>query len=198
MKKVLILMLLITAIIGTSCKKKTDDTTTPTPSGLAVVGTNWTSGNGGLTISQVSGGDVVVTCSYPGQSPIAVSGNMTTDGFSDYFYSSGDKSKPFTLVNFNDPVGTQYKFNLGSVQVTRTVLSKSTTDDFYVGALGMYIKTMQVREDVPAGLTVNGKLTKTKTITWVLNHKFGIVYAQVILTDNSIVEFPLTSTNAGH
>jgi len=197
MKKILILTLLITAMIGTSCKKKSDDSSnTPTVSALAKVGTVWNGNNGSLNISQVSGGDVVVTCNY-GNQTIAVAGNLTTDVFSDYFYSSGDKSKPYTLVNFNDAVGTQYKFNLGSVQVVRTVLSKSTTDDFYVGALGMYIKTMQVKEDVPAGLTVDGKTTKTKTIYWVLNHKYGVVYAEVVQTDNTVLYFPLVSTNAG-
>ncbi|MCX6285967.1 MAG: hypothetical protein NTY96_02500 [Bacteroidetes bacterium] len=199
MKKLLILTLLITAIIGSSCKKKTDDSSNaPTVSALAVVGTTWSSsGNGDLKVSQVSGTDVVVTCTY-GSNVLAVSGNMTTAGFADYFYSSGDKSKPYTLVNFDDAVGTQYKFNIGSSQVVRTVLSKSTTDDFYVPALGMYIKTIDVKEDVPAGLTVDGKVTPTKTIYWSLNHKFGVVYAKVIRTDGTVLEFPLTSTNAGH
>ncbi|MCX6282187.1 MAG: hypothetical protein NTU51_09505 [Bacteroidetes bacterium] len=198
MKKIFILILLITAIVGSSCKKKTDDSSsTPTVSALAVVGTTWSSsGNGNLVVSQVSGTDVVVTCTY-GSNSIAVTGSMTTTGFADYFYSSGDKSKPFTLVNFDDAVGTQYKYNLGSVQVVRTVISKSTTDDFYVPALSMYIKTIDVKEDVPAGLTVNGKVTPTKTIYWSLNHKFGIVYARVVKTDGTILEFPLTSTNAG-
>ena len=198
MKKIIILMVLITAIVGTSCKKKSDDTTnTPTVSTLAVVGTNWTSGSlGTLTFSQVSGSDVIVNCTYMGSS-MAVSGNLTADGFSDYFYSSGDKSKPYTLVNFNDVVGTQYKFNVGSSQVVRTVIAKSTTDDTYVSALGLYIKTSKVKEDVPSGLTVNGKLTKTKTIYWTINHKFGVVYAEVVQSDGTTLEFPLTSTNAG-
>jgi hypothetical protein len=197
MKKFFILMLLIAAIIGTSCKKKSDDTSTaPTVSLLATVGTTWSSGTNSLTVSQVSGSDVIVTCTYGGNS-IAVSGSMTTAGFADYFYSSGDKTKPYTLVNFSDPVGTQYKFNIGSSQVVRTLLSSSTTDDFYVSALGMYIKTMDVKEDVPQGLTVNGKVTKTKTIYWYLNHKFGVVYARVIYTDGTETDIPLTSTNAG-
>lgn len=191
-------MLLIAAVIGSSCKKKSDDTNTPTASALASVGTTWTSGsNGNLIVSQVSGSDVVVTATY-GSNSLAVSGSMTTTGFSDYFYSSGDKTKPYTLVNFDDAVGTQYKYNLGSVQVVRTVISKSTTDDFYVSALGMYIKTIDVKEDVPLGLTVNDKVTSTKTIYWSINHKFGVVYARVVKTDGTILEFPLTSTNAGH
>ena len=199
MKKFIILILLITAIIGTSCKKKTDDTPPPSPtvSTLAVVGTTWTSGTlGNITISQVSGSDVIVTGTYNGTS-MSIPGKLTTDEFDDYFYSNGDKSKPYTLVNFNDAAGTQYKFNVGSSQVVRTIVSKSTTDDTYISALGMYIKTSKVKEDVPSGLTVNGKLTKTKTIYWSINHKFGVVYAQVVQTDGTILEFPLTSTNAG-
>lgn len=197
MKKVIILMLLITAIIGTSCKKKSDDTNTPTPSTLAVVGTTWTSGIlGSVTVSQVTGSDVIVNCTYQGNT-VSVAGSMTTTGLADYFYSNGDKTKPYTLVNFNDPVGTQYKFNVGTSQVVRTVIAKSTTNDFYVSALGMYIMTSEVKEDVPAGLTVNGKLTKTKTVYWEINHKFGVVYAEVIQTDGTILDFPLTSTNAG-
>jgi hypothetical protein len=198
MKKIFTLMLLITIIVGSSCKKKSDDsTTTATPSTLAVVGTTWSSGTtGSVSVSQVSGSDVVVNCTYQGTT-ISVAGNMTTDGLADYFYSSGDKTKPYTLVNFNDAVGAQYKFNVGNSQVVRTVISKSTTDDFYVSALGLLIKTSQVKEDVPTGLTVNGKLTKTKTIYWQINHKFGVVYAKIVQTDGTIIEFPLSSTNAG-
>lgn len=198
MKKILILIILITAIIGSSCKKKTDDTPTgPTPSSLAKVGTNWGSGAGGsLIISQTSGSDVIINATRGG-STIAVSGSMTTSGFADYFYSSGDKSKPYTLVNFSDPVGTQYKFNIGSSQVLRTIVSVSTSNDLYVPALQMYVKASVVQEDVPAGLTVNGKVTRTKTIYWALNHKFGVVFARAIFTDNTSEDFQLLSTNAG-
>jgi len=64
MKKIFTLMLLITIIVGSSCKKKSDDsTTTATPSTLAVVGTTWSSGTtGSVSVSQVSGSDVVVNC----------------------------------------------------------------------------------------------------------------------------------------
>ena len=166
MKKIILLMLLITAIIGTSCKV------------------------------QASGSDVTVTGNYNGSS-LSVTGRLTTDEFDDYFYSNGDKSKPFKLVNFNDAVGTQYKFNVGNSQVVRTIVAKSTSDDMYVPALNLYIKVSRVKEDVPTGLTVNNKLTKTKTIYWSVNHKFGVVYAEVVQTDGTLLEFPLTSTNAG-
>jgi len=198
MKKALILMLLITALIGTNCKKKSDDSTTPvapTASALAKVGTVWTSVTGSLSVVQATGGDVIVRCVQQGDT-VSVAGSMTTAGFYDYFYSNGDKTKPFPLVTFSDVVGTTHTFSLGTAQVVRTVTSVSTTDDFYVPALGMYLKVFVVKEDVPA-LTVNGKLTKTKTIYWTLNHKYGVVYARAILTDGTDLEFPLTASNAG-
>ncbi|MEI6883529.1 MAG: hypothetical protein WCO02_03520 [Bacteroidota bacterium] len=198
MKRTFILVMILTAIVVSSCSKKSDDTTTgPTSSTLAKVGTTWGSnGDGTITVTQVSGSDVIINATSGGTT-LAIGGSMTTTGFADYFYSNGDKSKPFTLVNFSDAVGTQYKFNIGSSQVVRTIVSVSTTNDLYVPALQMSVKASVVQEDVPAGLTVNGKITKTRTIYWALNHKFGVVFARVYFTDGTSKDFPLTTTNAG-
>jgi hypothetical protein len=194
MKKVILAVFIITAFMLNSCKKDSVDA-----SKLSTVGTTWSSGTGNSSITVTesgSGGEVLVSAVYDGKA-YAAAGKMTTEGMSDYFYSGGDKSKEFTLVKFDANVGDKYTFNVGNLQVVRTVISKSTTDDEYVPALGFYIKGIKVREDVPQGITIDGKPTTTKTITWSINHKFGIYYAEVVTTDGVTHSFPLNSTNAG-
>jgi hypothetical protein len=61
--------------------------------------------------------------------------------------------------------------------ITRTVTAKSTTDDFYYG--GILIKTITVEQDP--------KLPGIRKFIYRLNHKFGLVYLQVVAEDGSTI-----------
>ncbi len=90
------------------------------------------------------------------------------------------------LVNYESSVGDTYPF--GSTGNVRTVVSKSTTDDY---AYGFYmIKTIQVAMNPPSALKSSG----ISKFTFVANHKFGLVGVKVDFDDKSQVTFPVYSS----
>lgn len=90
------------------------------------------------------------------------------------------------LVKYGSEVGDTYPIE-GSDKV-RTVVSKSTTDDYYYGFL--LIKTIQVEMDQS-----HVKSTGITKYTYVANHKFGLVGVKVDFDDQTSVTFPIY-TNA--
>lgn len=107
---------------------------------------------------------------------------MTSEGIQDYYKDN----KPFTIAKFDCNVGDQYNVNRTDGKTsTRTVFSKSTTDDFPYGF--MYIKTIGVEQ------TANTPGV-SKYILYV-NHKFGLVNAKIILEDGTSAEVTLYPDN---
>lgn len=90
------------------------------------------------------------------------------------------------LVKYDSEVGDTYPIE-GSDKV-RTVVSKSTTDDYYYGFL--LIKTIQVEMDQS-----HVKSTGITKYTYVANHRFGLVGVKVDFDDQTSVTFPIY-TNA--
>lgn len=85
------------------------------------------------------------------------------------------------IVDYDAKVGDEYKIPGG----VRTVVSKSTEDDFFWG--GMLIKVIQV-EEYPKNIGV-------KKIVYSTNHKFGLVAVQFTFDDDSYAMLPVyTST----
>ncbi|MBI3258309.1 MAG: hypothetical protein HYZ54_02335 [Ignavibacteriae bacterium] len=80
--------------------------------------------------------------------------------------SGGDLSRPYTIVKYSANVGDKYEFtDEDGIKVTRTVVSKSTTDDYYMGFWMIKVmKIEQVKED-----------PVIDKITYITNHKFGLV-----------------------
>lgn len=170
-----------------------------------------------ITIDQNVDGNVVASIPYNGTT-YEIEGKITDNGFYDYVYSSGDKSKPFTLVKFDASVGDKWEFKSGTQTVTREVVKKSTTDDTSYQGFWM-IKTIDVLETVPAGFKIQGAVglksgllglnngkpdevakllsgeTQVKTILWKFNHKFGFIAAEITKTDNTTVTINSNDTN---
>lgn len=85
------------------------------------------------------------------------------------------------IVDYDSKVGDEYKIPGG----VRTVVSKSTEDDFFWG--GMMIKVTQV-EEYPKNIGV-------KKVLYSANHKFGLVAIQFTFDDNTTAMLPVyTST----
>jgi hypothetical protein len=98
---------------------------------------------------------------------------MTSEGIQDYFNID---HKAQTLVKYDANVGDEYSLTLSNGKTkTRTVTAKSTTDDEPYGF--MLIKAITVESN-------STYLGIRKTI-YKVNHKFGIVYAQVVAEDGS-------------
>jgi hypothetical protein len=223
-KKELLSFLLLMIMLGlSSCdwlnpnKEITDPSKT-----MGKVGNYWTATvpdapDAKITINSNSNGNVIATIPYNGVN-YEVEGKITDNGFSDYVYSNGDKSKPYTLVKFDANVGDKWEYKIGNQTVTREVVKKSTTDDTSYGF--WLVKTIDVLETVPAGLMINGavgqlksgtifmpdnnvsqtksmygNVSQVKTILWKFNHKFGFIAAEITKTDNTKVIVSQIDTN---
>jgi len=97
--------------------------------------------------------------------------NITSEGIQEYSYD-GSINNPWTIVKYNDGVGTVYPFRPGSPNI-RTVTAKSTEDDF---PMGFYlIKVSKVVQPYPPDDQY------IDTLVFYANHKFGLVTLEVKL-----------------
>lgn len=88
---------------------------------------------------------------------------ITSEGIQEFFSNA---SEAHTLVKYDWAVGNVYEFtNSDGVKVKRTVVSKSTTDDYVLGFFK--VKVIQVEETKEDPLV--------DKITYIANHKFGLV-----------------------
>ena len=91
---------------------------------------------------------------------------VTSEGIQEYMSGGGNFSNPFTIVKYSASVGDKYEFtNTDGIKVTRTVTYKSTTDDYYMGFWMIKVIKVEQTQDDPF----------IDKITYVTNHKFGLV-----------------------
>lgn len=91
------------------------------------------------------------------------------------------------LVNYDSAVGDTYTTTTSGK--VRTVVSKSTEDDY---PYGFYlIKTIQVESTLGNSVGIAG----VNNITYIANHKFGMVGVKVDFEDGTSAKFPIY-TNA--
>ncbi len=94
----------------------------------------------------------------------------TTEGMQEYINSRGDLTKPFTIVKYADGVGAKYEFtDKDGIHITRTITSKSTTDDYPVGFWLLKVSKIEERKDD----------SFVDYITYVGNHKYGLVGVRI-------------------
>jgi hypothetical protein len=89
-------------------------------------------------------------------------------------------------VKYDSNVGDTYP--IGSTGKVRTVVAKTGVDDYPYGF--MLIKVVQV-EEKPDYLKTGG----VSKITYVANHKFGLVGVKFTLDDGSSVTFPIYNSS---
>jgi len=118
-----------------------------------------------------------------------IKAKVTDKGIQEYINSGGDLNKPFTIVKYDASVNDAYEFTrTDGTKLRRTVMSKSTTDDFPVGF--WYLKVIKVRET-----TISGDDPLLDELWYVTNHKFGLVGLEGRLKDGTplkITVFPPT------
>lgn len=90
------------------------------------------------------------------------------------------------LVKYDSNVGDTYP--IGSTGNVRTVVSKTGLDDYPYGM--MLIKTIQV-EDNPIYLKSTAGVSK---VTYIANHKFGLVGVKLTFDDATTTTFPVYSS----
>lgn len=102
---------------------------------------------------------------------------ITSEGIQDYFQSD----KPWTVVKYNDPVGTNYDItNVHGDVMRRTVTEKTGMDDFYWG--GILIKTSKVEQILNPSDAIATK------IIYRANHRFGLVFMEVDLKSGDTIK----------
>jgi len=108
---------------------------------------------------------------------------ITSEGIQDFIYSKGDESKPFTIVKYSANIGDKYEFTTAEgVKITRVVTHIHTTEDWELGFL--MVKTTRVVEETP-----NDPLLKQ--ITYIGNHKYGLVGLILETKDNKIFKITI-------
>ena len=211
----LILIVVLVVVLFQSCKKDSSSVDSSElggdPSPMGVVGTTLSSSS--LPVSGISGFSGKVDAlsggisSYSGKA--VVQNSVIKNILSNYpaYKISGDtisvsnfqfkqtlegiqsyvKDGEGILVKYGSAVGDKY--TVGSTGRTRTVISKSTADDYYYG--GLMIKVMQIEEPTPGFKSVG-----ISKITYWANHKFGLVGVTYNLTDGSTISLPVYCTTA--
>ena len=108
---------------------------------------------------------------------------ITKEGIVDYLNVA---ENPFVLGKYDAKVGDTYTYKSTSGSTfTRTVTNVSQEDDFPYE--GMFIKTITVEEP--------GRSRAISKIVYELNHKFGLVHANIFMPDGTIIAIYLHSTN---
>ncbi len=100
---------------------------------------------------------------------------ITSEGVQDYFNLD---QEAHTLVKYDATVGDKYELKKSDgTTITRTVTAVSTDDDFYYTPMGLYIKTITVEQD--------SRIPGVNKIVYRANHRFGIVYIDVVMEDGT-------------
>jgi hypothetical protein len=112
----------------------------------------------GATLDTTNKAKMTLTAEYKAK--------ITSEGIQEFFSSNNDLSKPHTLIKYDWGVGNVYEFtNSDGIKVKRTVVSKSTVDDYPLGFFNIKVtRVEETKEDL--------LLDK---ITYIANHKFGLV-----------------------
>ena len=97
----------------------------------------------------------------------------TSEGILDYTNKNGS---PFVLVKYDSKIGDKYvlKKNDGKT-ITRTVVGKSTVDEYPYGFYN--IKVMTVEQD--------SRIPGVEKILYRANHKFGLVEVEIVMEDGT-------------
>jgi hypothetical protein len=210
MKKLFPLFIMVMALVfAQSCKKDStsdNNTLAGDPSPMGSVGTTVSSSSASISgVSDLQGSVVSVSdgvSSYSGTGIITNSAikniianlpgitikgdTVTATGYQIKQTTEGIESfigtGPGVVVKYASNVGDTYE--VGSTGRVRTVVNKSTDDDYSYGF--MLIKVIQVEEPTPALKSVG--VTK---ITYTANHKFGLVGVKYDFTDGSSINLPI-------
>lgn len=108
---------------------------------------------------------------------------VTSEGMQDNMNVDG---KLHTLVKYDAGVGDKYQLSTSNGKtITRTVTERTDQDDFPYGFFN--IKTIKVVQD--------SRVPGIKNFVYRLNHKFGLVFFEIVMEDGSSANCYLYSQN---
>jgi hypothetical protein len=202
--RVSLFVLLVAAIIMGSCNKKENNDTTdpnlPTHQKLGKVGNNLTASfplGQQLSISITNNDNGLVTLNVTvDRSSFEVKGKITENSISDFVYSKGDLSKPFTLVEFDAKVGDRYTFQLDEYnEVEREVVE--VDQSYYIDCLGRNVPTIGIAEYVPPGFFPEVFGYTIEVVWWYFSPDYGIVCVGFTTSEGDYFEVEFNSIEVG-
>lgn len=105
---------------------------------------------------------------------------VTSEGLQEFVYSKGDLTKPYTIVKYNSNVGDKYEFTTAEGEkITRTVVQKNEEEDWDLSF--WKVKTIRVEQMMNDDPVI-------KKVTFITNHKFGLVGIIHEFKDGKIIE----------
>ena len=201
-KTVLAFLILLSFCISCSTDKD-DNTTTETPRKFGQVGNEWKADfpDGLSTISAKivsnTNGIVNMEINFDGQvliykikGTITIKGRLNDNSISDFYYSKGDESKPFTLVEFDAEVGDKYFFNLGKTQIEREVIERKK---YHISALGKEVETIGVAEYIPEGVFPELFGYNFQIVYWYISPVYGLVCVELLTDEGELIVIEFTS-----
>jgi hypothetical protein len=109
---------------------------------------------------------------------------ITSEGVQDFLYSNGNVSKPFTIVKYSSNVGDKYEFTTDEgKKIVRTVVQKDPEEDWQL--VFWRVKTIRVEQSMDDDPIF-------KKVTFIGNHKFGLVGAIHELKNGTIITTTIT------
>ena len=114
---------------------------------------------------------------------------ITENSISDFVYSMGNESKPFTLVRFDGKVGDTYRFFFGEHEVVRQIVETGHAYD--VPCLGKKVEVIGVAEYIPYGLypKINGYTARI--IYWWISPEYGLTCIEIDTDEGEFLYFKM-------
>jgi len=189
--KLFLLFILSFALLISNCKK--DDESARSVMDLGNPGNKWTGNFAGgqqMSAEVISFNNGVLTLKVNIQrEEIKLKLLITENSISDFAYSLGDESKPFTLVKFDGKVGDTYRFNFGSLEVVRQIVETGSSYD--VPCLGKKVQSIGVAEYIPYGLNPKINGYTARIIYWWISPEYGLTCIEIDTDEDELLYFEM-------
>lgn len=187
--KLISLILLSFLFLFSDCKKDKEDSRSVMD--LGTPGNTWTgrfSDGQPMSAKVVSKNNGIITIGATIQrDSIVIKVLITENSISDFVYSGGDESRPFTLVKFDGKVEDTYRFEFGNLEVVRQIVE--TGHSYDVPCLGKKVESIGVAEYIPYGLypKINGYTARI--IYWWISPEYGITCIEIDTDEGEFLNF---------
>lgn len=199
--KLILLMTLSFVLLITNCKKDNENgAQLTTAERLGKVGNTW---NGTFPEGQKMSAQItknensIVTLKVDFEGEIyEFKLKISDNSISDFVYSNGDESKPYTLIQKDAKVGDRYTYESnGYAMGEREVVEVGT--EYHINCLGKKIPTIGVAEYIPYGLypTIFGYTISL--ITWYISWEYGIVCIGISTYEGDYFEIEFSIITVG-
>ena len=204
MKTKTLLTLLILLSFCFSCSKdKEDNTSNESPREFGQTGNEWKAdfpdGQSKISAKVVSNNNGIINLEvnidgqfliYKIKGTITIKGRVTDNSISDFYYSEGDESKPFTLVEFDAEVGDIYLYNLGKSQIEREVFERK---NYFIPVLDKEVETIGVAEYIPEGVFPELFGYNFQIVYWYISPIYGLVCVELLTDEGELIMIEFTS-----